>query len=68
MAASLEEAVASPLLKPAARKRLVKTEEFICAALTAIFEVCSTLRLIYLFVITTCKWSITPISNPNPPL
>jgi hypothetical protein len=37
-----------------------------CAVVTAIFGVCNSVRLSYLFVVTFCKCSINPITNPKP--
>jgi hypothetical protein len=41
-------------------------EDLICSVFTVIFRVCNSAIVLQLFVVTTCKWSINPILNPNP--
>jgi hypothetical protein len=44
------------------------TEDLMYAAVTVIFRVCKPVRLLELFVATTCmyRWSINQVTNPNP--
>jgi hypothetical protein len=37
-----------------------------CAAVTGIFRVCKSMRLLYLLVVTIWKCSINLVTNPNP--
>jgi hypothetical protein len=57
-----------PPLEAATKQRLVKTvtdwEELVCPIV--ICEVCRTVRAKSLLVVTICKSSINPITNPNP--
>jgi hypothetical protein len=56
-----------PPLEVATRQRLGKTEnDFKCAVVTVIFGVCNSGRLSKVLVFTFCKYSINPITNPNP--
>jgi hypothetical protein len=41
------------------------TEKIMCAVVTVMFGVCNSVRLLQLFVVTTCKWSVNPVSQ-NP--
>jgi hypothetical protein len=43
-------------------------DDFMCAAVTAIFIMRKPMRLFYLVVVTSCvyKCSVNPITNPNP--
>jgi hypothetical protein len=43
-------------------------EDFMSAAVTVIYRVCKPVRLLELLVVMSCvyKWSINPITNPNP--
>jgi hypothetical protein len=42
-----------PPLEAATKQRILKTEEFICTAVTVMFIVCNSVRLSYLFVVTS---------------
>jgi hypothetical protein len=45
-----------PPLKAATKQQLVKTEKTpICALVTVIFGVCNSVKLSWLFVVTSCK-------------
>jgi hypothetical protein len=54
------------VLKSATRKRLVKTEDFMCAAVTVVFGVCNSARLLQLLVVAISKWSMDQIPNTKP--
>jgi hypothetical protein len=41
-------------------------EDFMCVVITVIFGVCNSVRLLQLPVVTIHKWSINPVTNPNP--
>jgi hypothetical protein len=60
------EAEESPLLRAVTKQRLVKTlqagEDVACSDLQSV-EISD---CVIVFVVTACKWSINPISNPNP--
>jgi hypothetical protein len=43
-------------------------EDFMCAVVTVICEVCRTVRAQSLLVFTFCKCSINPVTNPKPRL
>jgi hypothetical protein len=41
-------------------------EYFVYDIVTVIFEMCKSVKLLHLPVVTSCKSSINPITNPNP--
>jgi hypothetical protein len=53
-----------PSKEAATKRRLLKTEKTFCVLVT--FEVCNSVSMSQLFVVTFCKCSINRISNPNP--
>jgi hypothetical protein len=44
----------TPPLEAASKQRLLKTEEFMCAVVSVMFEVCNSAVLMYLIVVTFC--------------
>jgi hypothetical protein len=41
-------------------------KDFMCAVVTVIYGMCNSVRLLYLLVVTVRKWSINPVTKPNP--
>jgi hypothetical protein len=41
-------------------------EDFMCAVVTVIFGVRNSVRRLQLHLVTIRKWSVNPVSNPEP--
>jgi hypothetical protein len=54
------------VLKSVAKKRLLKTEDFMSAVITVVIGVCGSVGLLWLVVVEISKWSIDHIFNPKP--
>jgi hypothetical protein len=48
------------------RHQATTDEDFMCAVVTVICEVCRTVKAYSFFSVTSCEGSINPITNPNP--